>query len=706
MPAPERVAGKREERSRMVKGWIRGLLAVLVLIGVVPAHGVGAMQEAAAGARSWPVTLTEDDCSFLIQFDDDPRPRLGEIACGVLDVPENWSQPDGRRIEIRYAVLKSSGEDPAPDPVVYLEGGPGSSALTGIEALAGVFATMREARDIVLFDQRGTRLSSPLRCSAYSFDPAFLDEDAPPDDAAAPAAETPSEPAAEAVASPGSRDPYELLQRARLTEAQRAADCVRELTASGADPRQYNSIASANDTVALIDALGYEAFNLYGISYGTRLALVIMRDHPESGIRSVVLDSTFPPEVKGFERYPEEPHEVVIQLFADCAFDPACNAAYPNLKRRFIALLPRLREAPVLTEDGTAIDDGDLIEVMQALSGNVAAVPYVPRMIDELERGETGTIVGIVTGALFDGAEAATEGIAEASPPAGVAEATPGAIDPELAASVSPARRFLLEVQARIAMLPEDASHRLFSLLLHLDKQQPSRQALADLIRRGFPSPEQARQREDLFAALAALDDGDVREVFEIVGQSVTLLEFLTFGTSQAQFNSVECNEEIPFQSFEQTVANANDLEIPEMARGVLEFLAGQFAVCEVWPSGRAPAVEALPVASDVPTLIFAGAYDLQTPVSWNKSAFVTLPNARFVEFPMSGHGVITFSACADAVAAAFIADPTGALDSSCTGALSPAWAMPSDSGTTEQAAAEGSATTRNLPEQAPVSDT
>ena len=77
------------------------------------------------------------------------------------------------------------------------------------------------------------------------------------------------------------------------------------------------SDTDATDAVALMNALGYPIYNVYGISYGTRLALVMMRDHPDAGMRSVVLDSSFPPEIPGFERFVTEAHEVVMQLFSD-----------------------------------------------------------------------------------------------------------------------------------------------------------------------------------------------------------------------------------------------------------------------------------------------------------------------------------------------------------------------------------------------------
>ena len=653
---------------------------LLLAIALVVAPPLPSRQVAAQDAVNEPdlsaVTLTENDCSILIRYDEDPRPKLGDINCGTLDVPENWADPGGRRLQIAYVVLQSDDPSPAPDPVVYLEGGPGGSALTGAEVRADFFKVMRQERDVILFDQRGTRLSSPLRCQAYSAGHMF----APPE-ATGSAAEAPASTPAPVPRFPVEMgDAYEIMQAARQQQAAAAADCVREITATGVDLRQYNSIASARDTVALIKALGYDNYNLYGISYGTRLALVIMRDHPRSGIRSVVLDSTFPPEIKGFERYPDEPHEVVIQLFADCALDPACGAAFPNLKARFVKLLAHLHETPVLTEDGIAIDDRDLAQVMQGLAQNVRAVPYVPLMIEELERGEDDTFIAIVSGTLFEPAPVEEPVSAEEIDRAAreAAEAAAG-LAPDIAANASPARLFLLSLESIAAAMAEDEGDQMLALLLGLDDLPPDRGTLEELVRTAYADPSQEDDRDLMLGLVAGMSKEDVQEVFAAVTQTVTLFDFLTFGTSPIQFNSVECNEEIPFQSFENTVAIARQLEIPELALGVLDVMAGQFAICEVWPSGRAPAIEDSPVASDVPTLILSGAYDLQTPVSWNKSAFVTLPNGFFVEFPMTGHAVIAQSECAERVAAAFVERPIDLPDITCVADLKPQWVLPQE---------------------------
>ena len=413
------------------------------------AGSLGPFQRVSASQADAAVA-TPNDCSFLIHEADDPRPRLGEISCGTLDVPENWSQPDGRRIEIGYAVLKATGADPAADPIVFLAGGPGTSPLTRIEAYAGVFAPLREERDIVIFDQRGTRLSSPLRCEEQSV---AMGVDLPPE-----VVEAAGEALPPTASYPEQVDAEALLQAAREHYGPIAAACVARLEATGVDLSQYNSIASANDVVALVDALGYDAYNLYGISYGTRLALEVMRNHGDSGLRSVVLDSTYPPEVKSYEQFGDEPHEVVIQLFADCARDPACAAVYPDLQQRFVDLLAQLRAQPIVAADGTTVSDLELLAVMQTLGGNIRAVPYVPAMIAELEQGETATFQGIVDGSLFAEPESASPEAAD--------EAAPAAVD---VTAFSPARQLVVDLQTAVEALPGDAGLAFHQQLMALD---------------------------------------------------------------------------------------------------------------------------------------------------------------------------------------------------------------------------------------------
>jgi len=110
--------------------------------------------------------------------------------------------------------------------------------------------------------------------------------------------------------------------------------CYDRLTDDGINLSMYNSAQNAADVAALRTALDYEEVNLFGISYGTRLGLTIMRDHPE-GIRSVILDSVYPPQVNGYEQGAYVFYRALRRVFNDCATDAACDAAYPDLEQVF-----------------------------------------------------------------------------------------------------------------------------------------------------------------------------------------------------------------------------------------------------------------------------------------------------------------------------------------------------------------------------------
>jgi pimeloyl-ACP methyl ester carboxylesterase len=645
--------------------WPGQLLLCLVLIlgWLSPLQHVAGAQEPVAMPDLSRVSLTPNSCDFLIQGSDDPRERLGNIACGTLDMPENWSLPDARRIQIGYLVLKSTAA-PLPDPVVYLAGGPGSSPLTSGEVWARFFAGLRQERDVVFLDQRGTRLSSPLRCEAYTRLMALA---LPPEvDDTAGSLAVPTYPSDITNAD-------DLLQTAREQYGPAADECVQQLEAQGVDLTQYNSIASANDAIALVKALGYDEFNLYGISYGTRLALEVMRNHSESGLRSVVLDSTYPPEIRTYEQLAVSSHEVALRLFSDCERDAACKAAYPDLKQRFIALLAQLHVEPVVAGDGSSITDQDLINVMHSLTSRVEIVPYVPLLIAELERGEDATYLGITGGSLFappnNPADASATPQMDAAP-----EAAPDTLELD---DASTARAFVLAMQTELDAVGGDAAEQGTLGLIELDAMTHDQQSLQDFVDQAFSQPEQDELRGSFQVAIAEMNDAEIREAFSIIEQTITLEDSSIAGQTVPQYYSIECNERMPFQSFGRLVAITQQVEIPELALGKPEALAKVFAICEEWPSGRAPEVEHEPVASEVPTLILAGAYDNLTPTTWNKSAFVNLPNGTFFLAPMSGHAVITYSACAEQIGQDFIADPVAPLDTTCLVDLAPRWVLP-----------------------------
>jgi len=191
----------------------------------------------------------EAECAFEIPEGFQPR-------CGYLIVPEDRSQPDGRTIRLHVAIFKSTNANPARDPVIHLIGGPGGSALNNAKwILMGGGTEILEQRGYILFDQRGTQYSDPyLYCLPYD---EYL------------------------------WDAHE--QNISLAEYNAGAlpilgACLEDWRSQGINIAAYNSAESAADMNDLRLALGYEQVNLYGISYGTRLALNIMRDYPEGTI--------------------------------------------------------------------------------------------------------------------------------------------------------------------------------------------------------------------------------------------------------------------------------------------------------------------------------------------------------------------------------------------------------------------------------------
>lgn len=136
------------------------------------------------------------------------------------------------------------------------------------------------------------------------------------------------------------------IKQAMAVEEKVIKQCQYWLSQQGVDLSAYNTVANAADIADLRTALGYQQVDLYGISYGTRLALTVMRTHPE-GIRSVVLDSVYPPGINLFTDRLTSGQRAMQVLFDQCAKEPNCNERYPHLQRIFNQLVTRLNARPI-----------------------------------------------------------------------------------------------------------------------------------------------------------------------------------------------------------------------------------------------------------------------------------------------------------------------------------------------------------------------
>lgn len=290
-------------------------------------------------------------------------PAIRNARCGVLVVPENRAKPTLRTIRLPVAVVPALSHTPAPDPVVFLAGGPGDTAIGQAQVL--VDAGFNRDREVVLMDQRGTVLTSPsVQC-----------------------------PEIDRFTARSLGLVYDAASTGRLHVAATRA-CYRRLRARGIDLGAYNTTDSADDYADLRTALGTDEWNVFGVSYGTDLALTLMREHPR-GIRSVTLDSVTPPQTVSLGRFWGNVREGFDSLLRACAAQRRCRARHPGLAKTFTRLVRRLEARPLITRvrppaggrpRKVVLDGGALVNwLIEAALKNT--LRPAPAFIDEFANG-------------------------------------------------------------------------------------------------------------------------------------------------------------------------------------------------------------------------------------------------------------------------------------------------------------------------------
>jgi pimeloyl-ACP methyl ester carboxylesterase len=238
--------------------------------------------------------------------------------CTRFDVPEDWNAPAGRHIGLRVAIVRSSAVRSEPDPVVFLDGGPGGAATEDYPIIAPALAPLRKRRDILLIDQRGTGGSNALGCQ-------------PAQDA-----DTPGAPSAPSAPPPRTRDV--------VASAAMVRQCLAALSTHAA-PEHYTTSDAIRDLEAVRQALGSPQLDLLGISYGTRVAQQYAAHYPGS-VRSVVLDSAVPNTLALGSEHARNLEQALKGLFARCSADDACRHSFGDSYATLYQLRDRLRARP------------------------------------------------------------------------------------------------------------------------------------------------------------------------------------------------------------------------------------------------------------------------------------------------------------------------------------------------------------------------
>ena len=283
------------------------------------------------------------------------------IRCGYVTVPESRQNPNGAKVQLAVAIFKSPNVQNDVSPVVRLEGGPGGPSLDNWARYitSSNLSTFVFHHDLIMFDQRGTGYSTPsLKC------PEILQLQ------------------------------YDTLNihlsaaTSEQMELQAVQTCHDRLLKAGVDLNAFNVQENAADVHDLIQALGYKQANLYGVSYGTRLALTTMRLYP-SVIRSVVLDSVYPPQ-ENRTSLPSSAQRVFNVLFQGCAANTSCATQYPQLDNVFYQLVTTLNANPVHFQTTNAVTGknynvvmagDDFVFVLFSALYASQLIPALPKMI-------------------------------------------------------------------------------------------------------------------------------------------------------------------------------------------------------------------------------------------------------------------------------------------------------------------------------------
>ena len=277
-----------------------------------------------------------------------------KARCGTFERHEDPADPTSPMLELFVAVVPALNLEPEPDPFVPIAGGPGGASSNFYAAYSAAFEMVRRNRDIVLLDQRGTGRSARMDCEA---DEEIIE------------------------------GRFSLEQTILDTEA-----CLEQLPH---DPRFFTTSVAVRDLEALREALGYPQLNLYGSSYGTRVAQHFLRRYPES-TRTVILDGVVPPQMALGPGIAVEAQNALDAIFDRCAESEDCSAAFPDIREDFGMLRDALADEPVIITLPNPVSGipeeirfgrQEMAAALRLLSYHPNSVALMPMLINEAIEG-------------------------------------------------------------------------------------------------------------------------------------------------------------------------------------------------------------------------------------------------------------------------------------------------------------------------------
>lgn len=293
------------------------------------------------------------------------------VSCGTVTIPIDHENTTAGTITLFVAIAhlpEMRVADRLSDPLIYLDGGPGSYTIANAPFIFESLGKVAGVRDLVIFDQRGVGLSEPeLDC--------------------------PEQEEALRTYFTSSTTPQE--QNAAWLQA--INSCHDRLLGTGIEPALFTVTQSAHDVAALRAILGYQQLNLLGISYGTRLAQAVLAlPDADQWVRSAILDSTLAPDFATVTGNVSALKRALVSVSANCAADPQCLARYGDVTDLFAQSMQRLNDDPLtvnvfdpITQQPLEIvvDGYRFRDVIFNMLYRRQGVAYVPLAIERTGRG-------------------------------------------------------------------------------------------------------------------------------------------------------------------------------------------------------------------------------------------------------------------------------------------------------------------------------
>jgi pimeloyl-ACP methyl ester carboxylesterase len=339
-------------------------VAAAAFIAVAAAAGAYVFLEQRPSLQERPRTaeprteLVPRECDFTA---DSGR----KMRCYDLFVPETRSRADSRRIKLPILVFEAPETPKKEDPVLLISGGPGAVAYTEKRFAAMWKDKFKDlpwlaGRDLIVYDQRGVGGARPaLECPEVD----------------------------------ATRDDPMNLERARAT----MVACRDRLQREGVDLLAYDTDANAEDVLAIKAAFGMKELNLWGQSYGTRVALTVMRRSPQ-GIRSVILDGAYPPAIAGKLYLASAFLASLERVFEACEKDEECRGDYPDFRQRFEQVVKQLRKepmaaksdpAPLLTPKVFQVNDIIFLSIVDSMLYTADGIAKLPWLVERVAQGKS-----------------------------------------------------------------------------------------------------------------------------------------------------------------------------------------------------------------------------------------------------------------------------------------------------------------------------